>query len=256
MSIPQKLNNPVTGKDFNFKICFATLTLSAPQMHTDNQLKSLLINQLIIELKKKYHVNHYVWRIEKQKNKNAHFHFLLDKFIPHSDLRNIWNRLQNKLGYVDEYTKKMSALSFAEYRALYANSRKKTINDIRNAWKKGKATGWKYPNSTDVHSLIFIKDIDSYLCKYLSKSEQNEGIEGRLWGCSRPLSNIKGAREVVDSSISQELNSLIESSAAKHVKGEYYEIIFTDWFQLEKTKCYHIMSLLREYLIQHFNLSS
>jgi hypothetical protein len=256
ITVPKKLNNPTTGKDFNFKLCFATFTLSSPQMHSDQVLKNMLINQLIIELKKKYSVKNYVWRLEKQNNGNAHFHFILDKFIPHQELRELWNRIQNKLGYVDEYTKKMSVISYKDYQQLFKNSKKATTESIRKSYAKGKATSWKYPNSTDVHSLLFILDIDKYLIKYMSKSEQNEGIEGRLWGCSQALSNITGGREIVDSNINIELNRLIENKAVRHVKSDYYEILFLDWFILEKCECYILMSLLREFLITHFDLKT
>jgi len=254
VTLPQKLNNPVTGKDFNFKICFATCTLSSPQCHSDNEIKSKIINQFIIELKQKYKVANYIWRIEKQKNKNAHFHFLLDKFIPHTELRNIWNRIQNKLGYVDQYQQRMQLIKYKEYVQLFKNSRKSTPQSILASWKKGKATNWCYPNSTDIHSLLFIENIDAYIIKYLNKEDQNKGIAGRLWSCSHSLSNLTGAREIIDNSIHEEIESLINSGLCRHVKGEYYEIVFTDWFKLEKSKCYILMSMLREWLINQFNL--
>jgi hypothetical protein len=256
LTVPRKMQNKVTGKDFNFKLCFATLTLSSVQVHSDTVIKHQLINHLIVELKNKYKLGNYIWKCEKQANGNVHFHFILDKFIPHTELRNIWNRVQNKLGYVDEYTKKMSALSFSEYKALYPSYTKKTDKDIRTAFAKGKKTGWLYPNSTDVHSLQFINDIDSYLIKYMSKDEQNEGIKGRIWGCSQSLSKIDGAREIVDSNISLELNNLINCGSVRHVKGDYYEILFLDWFILERCGCTLLMSLLKDYLITHFNIKT
>lgn len=256
MAVDKKMTNVVSGKEFKFKICFATLTLSSPQVHSDNVLKKLLINQLLVELKKKYKINNYVWRLEKQLNGSAHFHFLFDKFIPHTELREVWNRLQNKLGYVDRYRDKMINISFNDYKKLYGTNTKKSDNQIRAAYAKGKATQWAYPNSTDIHSLLFINDIDKYLIKYMSKDEQNKGIEGRLWGCSQSLSNITGAREIVDSSISAELDNLINCGSVRHVKGDYYEILFLDWFILETCKCYILMDLLRQYLILKFNIKS
>lgn len=256
MAVDKKMTNVVSGKDFKFKICFATLTLSSPQVHSDNVLKKILINQLLVELKKKYKIINYVWRLEKQLNGNAHFHFLFDKFIPHTELREVWNRLQNKLGYVDRYRDKMINISFNDYKKLYGSTSKKSESQIRAAYAKGKATKWAYPNSTDIHSLLFINDIDKYLIKYMSKDEQNKGIEGRLWGCSQSLSNITGAREIVDSSISAELDNLINCGSVRHVKGDYYEILFLDWFILETCKCYILMDLLRQYLILKFNIKS
>jgi hypothetical protein len=254
ITFPKKIQNKVTGKIFNMKLCFASLTLSSPQVHSDTVIKHQLINHLLVELKTKYKISNYVWKCEKQNNGNVHFHFIFDKFIPHSELRNIWNRLQNKLGYVDNYTKRMSSMSFAEYKATYSANTKKSEKDIRAAYAKGKSTGWVFPNSTDVHSLQFINDIDSYLIKYMSKSEQNKDIKGRLWGCSQSLSKIDGAREIVDSALSIELNTLVECGRARKVEGKYYQILLCNWFDFEYCNCTLLMSLLKEYLVTHFNI--
>ena len=56
------VTNQYTGKNFKFKIAFATLTLPATQIHSDNTIKSQCLNQVLIELKKYYHVRNYIWR--------------------------------------------------------------------------------------------------------------------------------------------------------------------------------------------------
>jgi hypothetical protein len=240
----------------NFKIAFITLTLSSPQIHTDNEIKSKLLNQLFIELKRKYKVSHYVWRSEKQSTGNVHFHLLLDQFIPHQELRELWNRLQNKLGYVDAYAARMSKLTYKEYFDLFKHNKKYTPESIKKAWIKGKSTEWRYPNSTDVHSLLYINDIDKYLCKYMVKSEQNAGLEGRLWGCSQSLSNITGGVSIVDSSISSELSLLASSGNCRFFKGDYYQICFTDIMWLKHIGCNVLFNLYRDFLINHFKIES
>lgn len=243
-------------RNINFKIAFVTLTLSSPQVHTDNEIKNKLLNQLFVELKRKYKVENYVWRCEKQSNGNVHFHVLVDKFLPHEELRDLWNRLQNKLGYVDEYTKRMSNLTFKEYADTYKNKKHYTLERIRAAYKKGKATGWKYPNSTDIHSLQYINDIDKYLCKYMAKDEQNEGIIGRLWGCSHSLSNIKGATSIVDTSISAELTKLYSTGRARFFTGDYYTIAFVDIMFLKYIGCNLLFDMYRTFIINHFKLET
>lgn len=238
----------------NFKLAFVTLTLSSIQIHPDNIIKNQLLNQLFVELKNKYHVVNYVWRCEKQSNGNVHFHILLDKFIPHAELRLIWNRLQEKLGYVSRYAESMSKLSYKEYQALRNKYKKTDENIIRNAWKVGKSTKWQFPNSTDVHSLQYITSIDAYLIKYMSKSAQNKNIEGRLWGCSQSLSNLTGGRDIVDSALSSELNRLITDSEVKNYKGEYFQVLYFNYFTLERLGCVLLMKLLREWLIKKFDI--
>lgn len=88
-----------------YKLTFATLTLPVPQFHSDLIIKNQCLNQLLIELAKYYSVNNYLWKAEPQANGNIHFHMALDKFIPYKELQDIWNRIINKLGYVDAFEK-------------------------------------------------------------------------------------------------------------------------------------------------------
>jgi hypothetical protein len=249
----KKIDNVVTGKVINYKMSFVTLTLSSSQIHSDQCIKNLLINQFVIEAKKKWKIEFHIWRLEKQRNGNAHFHFIFDKFIPHAELREVWNRIQNKLGYVDRYQTKMELLTFREYQDLFKNNKSYDGKKVLAAYKKGKATNWKYPNSTDVHSLMFINNIDSYLIKYMSKDEQNKGIEGRLWGCSQNLSNITGARDIVDSDINNDLIKLAQSKNVRHIADNYYTVVFFSIEDLRKCKCYLLYNMLRDYLLTQFN---
>lgn len=249
---PKKINNVMTNQPINYKMSFITLTLSSTQIHTDQLIKNLLINQFLVEAKKKWNIQYHVWRLEKQKNGNAHFHFIFDKFVPHAELREVWNRIQNKLGYVDRYAAKMELLSFREYKDLFKENRNYDAKKILNAYKKGKATHWQYPNSTDVHSLMFINNIDAYLIKYLSKNEQNKGIEGRMWGCSQNLSNITGAREIGDSQLTEEINRLLDHKGIREIHDRYYTIVFANINDLVTCKCYMLYNMFRDYLLLNF----
>lgn len=248
----RKVQNKLTNSDIRFKLVFITLTLSSEQTHTDNELKNKLLNHFLTEIKKHYNIKHYVWRLEKQANGRAHFHIVCDNFIPHNDLRNMWNRIQNKLGYVDKYQTRMQSLSYAEYVSTYDSNNKYTPQQIKSAWIKGKSSNWQHPNSTDVHSLQYINNIDAYLCKYMTKQEQNKGISGRLWGCSQSLSNITGARNIVDSDISQELSIMHQSGLVREYAGDYFTIFFYDFNILRELKCTRILSMINEYLQTKF----
>jgi hypothetical protein len=245
-------SHPSIKNSLRFKLVFVTLTLSSPQVHTDNELKSKLLNQLFVELKSKYHVKHYVWRCEKQANGNCHFHIVLDSFIPHDELRLLWNRLQNKLGYVDRYSERMRQLSFKDYCLLFKANKKFSKEDTRKMWIKGKSSNWLYPNSTDIHSLQFINNIDKYLIKYMSKEDQNKDIEGRLWGLSHTLSNLTGAREIMDSTLSNEIQIIRDSGYCHSFSSDYFEILYFDIMVLEHLRCFLILDLYREWLKTKF----
>jgi hypothetical protein len=222
----KKVYNPKFRTTFNFKVNFITLTLSSQQQHTSQQIKRELLNQFFIEAKKKWNLTNYVWRAEKQQNGTIHFHILSDRFIPFNELRATWNRIQNKLGYVDRFQQK---------------NNKKT------------------PNSTDIHSLQKIKNVESYITKYMTKPKRinvtkikridamikdkstdiqqsvSNGAKqylgrltsnGREWACSRSLSNITGARFEYESEYKEELEKLRKKDKSKEIIKDYVSMYY------------------------------
>ena len=73
-------------KPVNYKLALITLTLPSAQRHPDEEIKSKLLNQFLIELKNKFQVRDYIWKAEKQENGNIHFHILINKYIHHRRL--------------------------------------------------------------------------------------------------------------------------------------------------------------------------
>lgn len=82
---------------------FYTLTLSQRQKHSDNWIKSNMLNDFIDTVQKQLPGISYVWRAEPQKNGNLHFHFVSDHFIPWTYVNQVWNRIQWRNGYLDKY---------------------------------------------------------------------------------------------------------------------------------------------------------
>lgn len=237
-----------TGNAFNFKLNFITLTLSSKQKHSDNDIKSKLLNQFLIEIKSKYNATRYLWRAESQRNGNIHFHIVTDVFIPWRPLRTIWNRVQEKLGYVSNFTE---------------------------------STGKSDPNSTDIHAVTNIKNLPSYLSKYCAKNAKGytvmrtlaspkpfrpeswltykhpvfrpnahfyRQINGRLWGLSQSLSKLKSCRREVTEEINRELEYLKAKHPDKVKFKDYIGIYLFDVFELAKHKCFHLLSRMRTYV--------
>lgn len=144
-------------KTFRFRVNFITLTLSAPQGSiSDKEIKRVCLNNFLNRAKKKFGLRTYVWRAEKQMNGNIHFHITTDVYIHYHALCNLWNECQELLGFVTRFRER---------------------------------TGSYRPNSTDIHSVKDVKDLASYLVKYMSKKEKDaQKIEGKVWGCSTNLS--------------------------------------------------------------------
>jgi hypothetical protein len=244
--------NYKTQSRFTFRVCFITLTLSSSQKHTDKEIKNKLLNQFLIEAKKKWGIEHYVWKSERQKNGNIHFHILTDRFIPWLELRNTWNRIQNKLGYVDEFEK------------------------VHHK---------KSPNSSDIHSLKEIKNVSNYMVKYMVKNENKNRYKvhstevpkisnlgkqklslsngakkflskmsnnGRIWTASTNLSNLTGARTELNQEIEEELNNLSKEQNVKRINKEYFSGIFYSNKTITKEKYPHLYNLLNTYLSELF----
>lgn len=252
LSKPKKLPNTTHGKNFTFKLNFITLTLSSPQVHTDQEIKKHLLNQFFIEMSRRWKVPCYIWRAEKQVNGNIHFHIITGKFIPWSELRNVWNRIQQKLGYVTRYR---------ENRLLWHRDGFKFNSDKKVTWsyakqlkayKDGMRTDWDNPNSTDVHSIKHIGNIKAYFIKYMTKSDTTHELAGRLWGCSINLSHLPGGKTDVDSKIQEELERIFDSNRAWVQHSQYYSVYCFDHHILKSLNCDHILNYFYEFITKHF----
>jgi hypothetical protein len=244
--------NNKTKSTFKFKVNMVTLTLASKQIHSDQEIKSKLLNQLLLELKERYHVKNYVWKSEYQNNGNIHFHILTDKFIPWNELQNRWNRIQNKLGYID-----------------------RIVFTPKN----------KQPNSTDVHSLRKIKNIASYCTKYMTKENKRyrqtckreesplginhsfkskfvtrgaleflrkEANNGRIWGASYLLSYLDGGKSELNSELLKEIEVLQKTCGATRIDKERYSLVLFEDKCLRSGKFPKLCELLDSFIVKHF----
>lgn len=287
LSVNKTIVQPKSKKKFKFKVSFVTLTLASKQIHSDNEIKAELLNQFFVEARKKWGVDKYVWRAEKQKNGNIHFHIIVDKFIPHYRLRAVWNRIQNKLGYVDRYSEKQQELHKKgfKFRANFAGnwSYKKQLQAFQN----GVACGWTNPNSTDVHSVTKVKNMSHYLGKYCSKNPKAKVVKiqghrsfspcgkndtfdfkpckiaveydellvtGKSWGLSQSLSKMKNLVLVRDSFIDSDLSALQDWYSDSIFEGEFFVTLRADFLEWKGKSFGHMSKLFEDY-IQTMRLS-
>lgn len=285
----KKVYNPIKKKSFNYKVGFITLTLSSAQIHNDRTITEQLLHQFLVEAKQKWKITRYVWKAEYQRNGNIHYHILVDRYIPYQELRNCWNRIQNKLGYVD--------------RAIYKNS------------------NYSY-NSTDIHSLYNVNDITQYVSKYMSKSfsrqrlqisrkefnilhydyeeiaaltnqiilgisvyddndtyyytqslfKQRKSLKSvskgakeflktmlcnfRIWGCSYDLSNIKGYSNELESAYKEELEKMRNSQSVKVYDKDTYSIFYIKNGYLSQKEYPLLFNHFHKYVSNTFTNSS
>ena len=255
LSNEKVLPDTAHGRNYKFRLSFLTLTLPSRQVHTDQEIKALCLNQMLIELRKKWHVKNYLWRAEKQRNGNLHFHILCDKFVPWSELRDCWNRIVEKIGYVSKYRDEMRAFHSGGFQVRKNLLRNWEYKAQVRAYQKGKANDWNSPNSTDVHAVHKIKNIEAYVSKYCTKDEQSQGLAGRLWGCNVELSNIPGGRLVIDSEVSEALDNLFAKYSPNVYNGEYFSTFDISLQMLSDADSTVLFKAFSSFLIDHFNFN-
>jgi hypothetical protein len=171
---------------FRWRLNFIHLTLPTQVNHTDKFIKKLL-NQFFLYAFRKCGMRTYVWKAEPQERGEIHFHITSDCFIWKTTLQNIWNGILRKHGLLGTH---------------------------------------ENPPSTRVHPTHNIKFMVQYLIKYMTKNDKHRRtISGRLWGCSRNLSQAKNIFETYE-----------ENEAFAEWKGiETYEQDYKsyDWLQVK-----------------------
>ena len=271
---PKNLPPTYSGKEFKFRLNFITLTLPAEQMHSDNYLKKNLFQPLLNQFRQKYKVHNYVWRAEKQKNGNLHFHLLTDKFISWSDMRRYWNKYLDKLGYIDKYRENQLAYHHDGFKVRPTRLKTWSYANQYTAYKKGMRENWTDPNSVDVHSLRQIVNVKDYFVKCLAQDTHsphneknpeammseltkdgqtlNTGIEGRLWGCSEDLSHLEGARDDIAGSLEEELQRIKNDKRIKSLYSQYYTFHNITVSRLVELGYKAIPQIFEEYIRKRF----
>jgi hypothetical protein len=282
---PKKLPNSRVGKKRSFKLNFITLDLSSDQVHSDQLIKRYLLHQFLVEMRKKWRVSLYLWKAEKQKNGRIHFHIITDKFIPWNELRNVWNRIQQKLGYVTRYREDRLNWHRAGFKYAPQYAPRWNREAQYKAYQEGLRTDWDNPNSVDIHGTKHIINLKAYFSKEIAKNpdpakpdrpEENcpvcrgpmhtvKGIfrcydcghskthvSGMLWGCSILLTDLPGARTDVDTEIQAELDAIAGSGHAYVYNERYYSIYYADFKLLTEFKCKLLLECFYEYIRQKF----
>lgn len=253
----------LSGKEiYNFKINFITLTLPAKQMHPTSVITTKCLNQFLIEIKKLYSVDNLVWRLEFQKNGNIHYHLVTDVYMDYYIVLKHWNRIINKLGYVNRYAEKHRKMSLQEYVDTYNKGGKYDFATMKNRYIKGRSFDWQVPNSVDVKPVTSGKQIAFYIAKYFSKKDKTgvscnrldtkeNSLGMRLWFCSRSLSKLKKIRDFVPAFDIDVLSIILKCKKIFKVVHEYCTTFFYDFSQLENDGKAVLSKLLRDYA---FNL--
>lgn len=207
--------HPVSGRIVSHKISFITLTTPKHNNSLDAAFchKNLLEPMLRV-LRSKYGMKSYIWKCELQANKQVHYHITTDIMINHTHLRDEWNNILRR-------------------------------HDMLIAFKE--KYGHDSPNSTDIHAVHKVKNLEAYLVKYICKEYQNEdSLSGKVWDCSKNLKQADYFKLHIDSKIEDFINELQNTL---QVQTFFFEkAIFIKFF----TSDYY--SYFSENIINQFNI--
>lgn len=188
--------HPVTGRQFQHKISFITLTTPTHENSYNGKWchKNLLQPMLRI-LRTRYGMKSYIWKVELQDNKQIHYHITCDVALNHTRLRTEWNNLLIRHDMLEDF------------KIRYGHSN---------------------PNSTDIHSVHNVKNLEAYLVKYITKEYQNEdALNCKIWDCSKNLKVNDYFKIELDSPLHQYIRGLQKSFM---VFTKYFErAIFLDF---------------------------
>ena len=181
---PRRVRNG-RGEYITHLLQFVTLTLPSRQVHTDQEITKNVLGTFLDRCRKVGLLSNYVWRAEKQKNGNIHYHLLTDTYCSFSMLRNLWYISLRKYGYMQAYQDKFANMSFEEYKGLSFNNNA-TPSVVAARYARGTRNGWSEPPCIDISQVTSPESVNAYISKYISKDSEdaNLHVAGRNWGQS------------------------------------------------------------------------
>lgn len=214
---------------------FVTLTLSGAQEHSDVEIKKVVLNQFLTELRENYKMKHYVWKAEKQKNGNLHFHLIIDVYIHYEVIRKIWNRCQNRLGYIDKFKKRMQFIGYDGYKNLAILSGEEvSLETIRARWLRLVRSDFSDPPSTEIKNVEKVNNVRSYFAKYFSKDSKVDAGFGRIWFASRSLTKELSLRIDFSGGYHKILDFLTEKFPKRLREYDYASVFYVKFDLIEK----------------------
>lgn len=215
----REIYNPVSKNMQPFQLSFITLTFSdSNRIIPGKEAHRLCLEPFLQWLRRVHKCYSYVWKAEFQTKERVqlHYHITCDTFIHWEEIRNKWNELQSRAGYMNEYYKEK---------------------------------GHYDANSTDVHSTKHVRKLGRYLIKAvvkemgivgeMGKDLQNDfSVNGKVWDCSLNLKNTPYYTTVADWDYSERIS--------KAIKNGYIEAFYTDHCNIFKFKKHNAAVILRD----------
>jgi hypothetical protein len=216
LSTPKKIFHPILKKTVTHQLSVITLTISNEKIIHPSESYNKLLKPFIQWLTKTQEVKYYIWKLEFQSNTNykgkikkyggqIHYHITLPNIIHYKQIRDKWNYLQKKNNLLESYFKEHNHYN---------------------------------PNSTDIHKVYKIKNLQSYLEKEFIKSHQNTNPNKsnynwkfnnksyKLWDCSINLKSKKLFSLEINNNVEETIGDILykENLQFKCIETEHASI--------------------------------
>lgn len=152
----QRIFNQTTEKFFDFRLNFITLTVTnSKRLIEAHEAYEALLSKTLIYFKRKFGVKDYLWKAEKQKNGQIHYHIASNTFLPQNFVRWKWNKVCKEEGLLDTFAKQYGHFN---------------------------------PASTEVTSIVHVQDAKAYIAKEFAKKEGKDYVvKGKVWDANDEL---------------------------------------------------------------------
>ena len=209
--------HPVRGHNVNFRLTFLTVTLPAAQGRvTDHDIYTTSFKPFLERLRRTYGVRNYVWRAERQKNGNLHYHIVTNQFLWKTKVQRDWNNYIARLGFVDRFREKH---------------------------------GHSNPPSTNIDKVAEMDELTCYMRKYMSKGADEEAvIHSKLWDCSKPLKAKIINELALSADVNEELQEVMCSGAAEVLYADHFFLLVSRSRKISEWYGEKLSKQLEEYL--------
>lgn len=200
-------------KTVRYRLVFLTLTIPDNwQVEKYSFCVNVLLHAFERVLREEYGAN-YVWKGELQRRGTPHFHIIMDKFIDKWTVTEIWNRILQVYGAMENYTLR---------------------------------TGKSEAFATNVRAVNSLRRLRNYLSKYFMKpvTDQKICLNARLWGCSKLLKGAKcpefDAEKELDHEFFMQLQNEFANKTKKYqIMGDTEEIVFATVFVFKQERFFY-----------------
>ena len=132
-----------------------------------------------------------------------------------------------------------------------------TFKNIADRITLDQRNGFKNPNSSDIHAPHKIKNLVSYVIKYMSKkkgsSEKELAISGRCWGRSDGLNKLEYFTTCEDSETQRILQSKALARVSKEFIGDFFSFVRFNLYKYLRSFSRKLADLLQEHFLQLYD---